>query len=1167
MKHAWPKHLLVALGLAAVAAVAAAAEKFTLAPDRFAQDAPPGRKADAVCGDSVLRNDRLVAVIADPEIWPGRSGSRKSRDNLEGRLIDLTTRSDPSDQLDLFDPVRLPPQARGTNQQRGRDGQPKQELFPDETTFHERPERKPVTAPRVELEMPWLEVARRVVYALEDGKPYLEVQTTLGGAPAQKAAKSKPGAAAGAGPPLACSLLLDCDPLDAPHTRTGIAADGRFFAAYRVGSGQAYGIWSPDATFVRLAAIDDHVAGLGLRPDKPGQQTFTQWLLPGRDLFEVHARLAEALGRPTRPLAITVRDGFGPVADAVVEATRAGECVGVGLTDADGRLQVAIEPGKVALVVTTGAGQRAEATVDAATAAEATVELPPAGMLELVVTDDKGQALPCKAELRRAAGSPATGRLDLGPSAAPGVIGNLLEAADGRIRRRVPPGDYTLTVSHGPEHDAWIGPVAIAPGKVAKQEIGLARVVATPGWVAANFTARTARSRNASRIDAAERVLALLAENIEFAVAADLDHIGNLAPGVAALGAGRAITVVPGITLTWSGRKYAERFHTVFPLEYVPGRQDGGMLQRPQHVMVRSWLMRVDPKTVPRAVLVHDPLGTRPLCRDLDGDGVADRSWGPDPLDIVDPADLVGGAPTGTLAREWLSALGIGERVFAFATAGESDLWHANGRVRTYVEADDSAPGRIDPAAVVAALGRGACFATTGPFLEVSLRGDGEGVGMGGRTKSRSGKCTVDVRVQAPERIAIDRVDVLVNGTAAATLRRSAGDTGFAAAPAQFAGEIPLALNRDAFVIVVASGTGPNLGRRGEGDGRVEAAVSNPVWVDVGGDGYLPSRPSLRDTLVVGSLDNTGSTIVVAPVSAAPESEPGRFLIPITNRTDRRVAGEVKFLVRPEAALRAVPLPPAPVKRTFPQYQAKDRTVEARPMQSDTVAFALEPGATANPELGLALAPRRNPGGFWIHAPRLEAPVPRFPYGAFFEVAGYAIPWKPEVTSAATAAESFSTGTGAFSLTSPAGTRIGAAALACGPAGLAFQVTLDGAVAPGSLRATLYLASPEKPEMREFDAFFRQPRAVEIAAASFTTDAGGRIATQPPAGQGVLDGARLTGFVPTGQPLCTFKKGQPFLVEVAVVATTTAGEPVEATIFESVSPESRNALYGRVTPR
>ena len=48
MKHAWPKHLLVALGLAAVAAVAAAAEKFTLAPDRFAQDAPPGRKADAV---------------------------------------------------------------------------------------------------------------------------------------------------------------------------------------------------------------------------------------------------------------------------------------------------------------------------------------------------------------------------------------------------------------------------------------------------------------------------------------------------------------------------------------------------------------------------------------------------------------------------------------------------------------------------------------------------------------------------------------------------------------------------------------------------------------------------------------------------------------------------------------------------------------------------------------------------------------------------------------------------------------------------------------------------------------------------------------------------------------------------------------------------------------
>ena len=110
----------------------------------------------------------------------------------------------------------------------------------------------------------------------------------------------------------------------------------------------------------------------------------------------------------------------------------------------------------------------------------------------------------------------------------------------------------------------------------------------------------------------------------------------------------------------------------------------------------------------------------------------------------------------------------------------------------------------------------------------------------------------MDVRVQAPQRIAIDRIDVLVNGTAAATLRRSAGTDGFAAAPAQFADEVPLSLDRDGFVIVVASGTGPNLGRRGEGAAadRVEAAFSNPIWVDVGGDGYLPSRPSLRDTLV-----------------------------------------------------------------------------------------------------------------------------------------------------------------------------------------------------------------------------------------------------------------------------------------------------------------------------
>ena len=89
----------IALSITAVAATAA--ERTTLTEDNWDDWAPVGKEVDCIYGDIVLRNDRLIAVIAQP--ISGRNANMTVR-NVGGSLIDLTQRNAPNDQLSAFYP-------------------------------------------------------------------------------------------------------------------------------------------------------------------------------------------------------------------------------------------------------------------------------------------------------------------------------------------------------------------------------------------------------------------------------------------------------------------------------------------------------------------------------------------------------------------------------------------------------------------------------------------------------------------------------------------------------------------------------------------------------------------------------------------------------------------------------------------------------------------------------------------------------------------------------------------------------------------------------------------------------------------------------------------------------------------------------------------------------
>jgi len=97
---------MIRLGLIALTLLAAlqgrAAELLTITEtSRAAAEPPAGKQADWIDGDSLLQNDRIVAVVAAGR---GDRHANLTVRNVGGCVIDLTLRNAPNDQLSCFYP-------------------------------------------------------------------------------------------------------------------------------------------------------------------------------------------------------------------------------------------------------------------------------------------------------------------------------------------------------------------------------------------------------------------------------------------------------------------------------------------------------------------------------------------------------------------------------------------------------------------------------------------------------------------------------------------------------------------------------------------------------------------------------------------------------------------------------------------------------------------------------------------------------------------------------------------------------------------------------------------------------------------------------------------------------------------------------------------------------
>ena len=788
---------------------------------------PRGKEADGIIGDFVLRNAHIEATVSGN--LPRRKANMSTNwDSITpGCLYDLAVRGSHNDQLTYL----------GVNAMQGA-----------------------VSSVRVEEVVPGLQgvVAERTAatgrgpavrhsYFLDSDWRYLVISSHFANS-SKSDWKIRP---VGVWKGLTSQKTVR-------GIQTGEAmnpVDEQGYAKYTVAVG------GPDSdTPMRAAPFAPANATL-----KPGEdQRYITFVAPGRSPAEAWGVLATLRG-PAGTLRATLTQGKSPISTATLAVALDEKTTLDAYPDDDGRIELSLPPGEYTIVASEIGRPSVERTI--AVRADEVVEevlemAPPARVvLEVTAGGERPRRTPCKVQF---IGIDGTADPLLGVDINAHGCRNQYHSESGHFSQQLPPGRYRLIITHGIEFDHVVREIELAAGEERLVQARLHRVVDTSGWISSDFHNHSTPSGD-NYCGTDDRVINLAAENIEFAPTTEHNRLYDWGPHIRRLGLAHELATVVGLELTGPNAHL-----NAFPLEVEPFTQDNGAPlwqhdPRINAIMLRDW----QGGSANRWVHLNHPSVGR-FFRDRDGDGVPDGGY-------AGLADLVDAAETWSLSilleapwyhrvrndkktwREnrtfaWLQLLNQGVGLWCIAVAdAHSVVGNGVGGWRTYVRSSTDEPLAIDSDEISRNAKAGRMFVTNGPFLDVRLD---DGTIAGGRTIARHG-IGVDVVVRTTDWVDIDRVQVLVNGRQPATLNftRRTHPALFDTGVESFRHRVPLTLHEDAHIIVAAVGEGFDL-RRGWGEtwesDMHPCAFTNPIYVDVDGNGWKPNGDTLDHPLPTG---------------------------------------------------------------------------------------------------------------------------------------------------------------------------------------------------------------------------------------------------------------------------------------------------------------------------
>ena len=490
----------------------------------------------------------------------------------------------------------------------------------------------------------------------------------------------------------------------------------------------------------------------------------------------------------------------------------------------------------------------------------------PHGTLTFQVVDREGRLMPARFTFLDADNN----RNDLfpNPNAAPkklAVRKHAVYTLDGEGTISVPVGSWDVMASHGIEWSIDETHIEVEEGGKYTWTASLIHEIDTTNWVSGDFHLHTLTHSGHGDSNMNERIISIVGEGVEFAVATDHDHNTDYQPIIDSVGANEHLTAVVGNEVS---SPYGHL--NTFPLD-----PDAKVVNEDLEAVTLFPLIRQEQNpygVVPIIQINHprwgniDYFGSRGL-DPITGESDDDRwSWDFDTVEVLNEnygwgfhdaeiTEVPTRSSRHSVLRDWFNMLNAGRDVSA---VGNSDshtvIKNIAGIPRNFVYVGYDDAGNIKPRDVTDGIRSGRLSTTTGPFMRMTVNGRP----MGSTLSITDEIADIHVDAQAASWIDLDTITVIQNGDEVAQVTIENSGEGVTHLRPRIRIDIP----RDCWVIAIAEGDEPMTPYVNDKDRPVfPVAIGNPVFIDADGDGvYTPPLEWAKNIIATDDLDDIVQT-------------------------------------------------------------------------------------------------------------------------------------------------------------------------------------------------------------------------------------------------------------------------------------------------------------------
>ena len=469
--------------------------------------------------------------------------------------------------------------------------------------------------------------------------------------------------------------------------------------------------------------------------------------------------------------------------------------------------------------------------------------------LTVTVTEAQSDSgLPCRLTLTRPDGTLQPLRAE--PATDVAVRVGVVYAKNGVATLSVPPGDYVLHAGRGFEWGVVRENVTLQAGKNRDVTLHLQREVDTTGWIAADSHIHTLTHSGHGDASLEERMLTIVGEGIELAVATDHNHHTDYAPTAASMGVSNRFTPVIGNEVTTKQGHF-----NAFPIE--PGADVVDFKTTDWSVLLPA--IRATPGV--QVITLNHPRDLHSGFVPLGGLQLNPRTGKHRHSDVLDHIDAMEVVTSGAmqsdihqLYRDWFALLNRGHRIAAIASSDTHDVSRfILGQGRTYVAADDANPAHLNLDEVWRSYQKGRLLVSLGLMVTMTVN---DRFTVGDLATEIGETVKVEIVVSGPEWTQVDRVELYANGVL--IREQSVRDDRRAGEKARLVWELPKPAH-DVHLVAIATGPGvtepfweiPRPYQPTSKDFRpLVIGSTNPVWIDADGDGEFQSAFAIARTLL-----------------------------------------------------------------------------------------------------------------------------------------------------------------------------------------------------------------------------------------------------------------------------------------------------------------------------